>query len=169
MRVPLRFPRYALIGLISLLTLTTFLMTPAIAQSGLVELVPAGPTGPPVVPGPSPWGAGVRAAAALLGWLSDQALKSSINSKISDLKPEVNKQMPASGGVLIVIGIQQWKQPDNNGNYNRSVLDGYVAGTGSTPKAAMDQFLSHDRMETGPADGFVRRNIYFWKAASRQQ
>jgi hypothetical protein len=169
MRISLGFSRCAPSVLLLLFVIPIYLVPNSFAQSGLVELIPAGPTAPPVPTGASPWGAGIQAAAKMMGWLSDQAFKSSVNSKLHDLQPDIDKEMPASGGLLIVIGIQQWKQPDDAGNYNRSVLDGYVAGPGTTPKAAMDRFLAKDRLETGPADGFVRRNIYFWKAASPKQ
>jgi hypothetical protein len=139
------------------------------AQSGLTELIPSGPDMPPVVPGGSPWTGGVKLAASFLGWLADQGVKSNINAKLAELKPEIDKAMPANGGVLIIIGVQQSEQPDNNGNYARSVLDGYVWGSGPTPKGAMDKYLKEDRLETGPAKGFVRRNVYFWKAAKSQK
>lgn len=102
-----------------------------------------------------------------MGWLSDQGLKSKINAKINELKPQIDKAMPANGGVLIVIGIQQWEQPDNNGNYARSALDGYVGGSGATPKEAMDTYVHKDKLEKGAPKGFVRRNVYFWKPAKQ--
>jgi hypothetical protein len=139
---------------------------PAMAQSGFVELVPSGPTMPPVAPGKSPWGGGVKLAAAFLGWVSEQGFKANVEAKLNELKPKIDSSMPKVGGVLVVIGVQQWAQADTNGNYNRSVLDGYVGGTGATPKSTMDAFLSQARLETGVPKGFVRRNIYFWKAAS---
>ena len=37
---------------------------------------------------------------------------------------------------------------------------------GATPKATMDKYLRQDRLERGAAKGFVRRNVYLWKAAS---
>jgi hypothetical protein len=108
----------------------------------------------------------VQLAAAVLGWLSDQGLKSSINTTLDGMKDQIRKAMPLTGGVLIVIGIQQSEQPDINGNYVRSVLDSYIGGTGSTPRATMEAYLAQDRLERGVPAGFVRRNIYFWRAAS---
>lgn len=140
----------------------------AMAQAGLTELVPSGPTMPPVPPGASAWGGGVQLAADFLGWLSDQGLKSSINAKLDSMKSQIDTAMPLTGGVLVVIGIQQSEQPDANGNYFRSVLDGYIGGTGATPKVTMDSYLGQSRLEQGAPTGFVRRNIYFWKAASVQ-
>src|SRR4051794_38557352 len=102
----------SLFALLLVSAVLVFNPTFVMAQSGLTELVPSGPTAPPVVSGPSPWGAGVKLAASLLGWLSDVGLKANINSKIDELKPEIDKAMPAKGGVLIVIGIQQWERPD---------------------------------------------------------
>ena len=138
----------------------------ALAQSGFTELVPSGPTMPPVPPGGSAWGAGVQLAAAFLGWLSDQGMKSSINAKLNDMKDQINSAMPSTGGVLIVVGIQQSAQPDVNGNFVRSVLDGFIAGKGATPKATLDAYLAQDNLEQGVPDGFVRRDIYIWKAAA---
>lgn len=108
----------------------------------------------------------MQLAAQFLGWLSDQALKSSIAAKLDSMRDQVSAAMPATGGVLVVVGIQQSAQPDNNGDYVRSVLDGYIAGTGPSPQATMDAFLAKDRMEQGVPRGFVRRNVYFWKAAT---
>lgn len=136
------------------------------AQSDLVEIVPSGPDMPPVAPGKSPWGRGVQLAAAFLGWLNDQAVKSAIQAKVDSLNSQINAAMPQVGGVLVVIGVQQSVQPDNNGNYFRSVLDGYIGGSGRTPKATMDAYLAQDRLEAAPPAGFVRRNVYFWKPAS---
>jgi len=143
-------------------------MPRASAQAGLTELVPSGPTMPPVAPGPSAWGAGVQLAADFLGWLSDQGLKSSINAKLDSMKKQIDAAMPLTGGVLVVIGIQQSEQPDVNGNYARSVLDGYIGGTGATPKVTLDSYLGQSRMEQGVPSGFVRRNLYFWRASSVQ-
>ena len=77
--------------------------------------------------------------------------------------------MPVKGGVLIVIGIQQSVQPDVDGNYIRWVLDGYIGGTGTTPKEAMEKYLSKERMEQGASRGFVRRDVYLWKPAPTQK
>jgi len=74
--------------------------------------------------------------------------------------------MPSTGGVLIVIGIQQSAQPDVNGNFVRSVLDGFIGGKGSSPKATLDAYLAQDNLEQGVPDGFVRRDIYIWKSAA---
>jgi hypothetical protein len=153
--------------LIWFLVIAALAQTPASVaakvSSSLVEMVPSGPIKPPVVPGRSPWAGGVTLATAFLGWLSDQGLKSSIEAKVESLKTQINSAMPPSGGVLIVIGIQQSAQPDVNGRYNRSVLDGYVGGAGATAKATMDAYLKQDRLEQGVSSGFVRRNVYFWK------
>ena len=161
------FTRF-LTALMCILGLSVLTSTPVIAQSGLTELVPAGPAMPPVVPGASPWGGGVKLAAPLLGWVSDYGLRSDINSKISELKPKIDAAMPVKGGVLIVIGIQQSVQPDLDGNYVRWVLDGYIGGTGTTPKEAMEKYLSKDRVEQGASRGFVRRDVYLWKPAPTQ-
>lgn len=169
MRTIVKYCTGSLIALMCISALSVLNPADVMAQSGLTELVPSGPTMPPVVPGTSPWGAGVKLAASFLGWISDQGLKSNINAKIDELKPQIDKAMPANGGVLIVIGIQQSVQPDVNGNYVRSVLDGYIGGAGTTPKSTMDKYLGQDRLETGAAKGFVRRNVYFWKAASSQK
>jgi hypothetical protein len=169
MRTIVKWCTVSLIALMCVSALSLLNPTYVMAQSGLTELVPSGPTMPPVAPGASPWGGGVKLAAAFLGWLSDQGLKSNINAKIAELKPQIDKAMPAAGGVLIVIGIQQWEQPDNNGNYARSVLDGYIGGTGTTPKTTMEKYLSQDRLDKGAPKGFVRRNVYLWKPASSQK
>jgi hypothetical protein len=159
----------SLIALMCILGLSVLTSRYVIAQSGLTELVPAGPTMPPVVPGASPWSGGVKLAAILLGWVSDYGLRSSIDSKISELKPKIDAAMPVKGGVLIVIGISQSAQPDALGNYARWVLDGYIGGTGTTPKEAMEKYLSKDRLEQGASRGFVRRNVYLWKPAPSQK
>jgi hypothetical protein len=143
----------------------TFNATPVAAQSGFTELVPSGPTMPPVAPGGSAWTAGAKLATAFLSWLSDQGLKSAINAKLTEMKPQIDSAMPSSGGVLVVIGIQQSDQPDANGNYFRSVLDGYIGGPGATPQATMKTYLAQGRLEQGVPKGFVRRNVYFWKSA----
>jgi hypothetical protein len=154
-----------LLAMMFVLCGSALISTPVRAQSDLIELIPSKAITPPVVPGASPWTAGVKLAAQFLGWLSDQGLKSNINGKIEELKPKIDAAMPAKGGVLIVVGIQQSEQPDANGNYFRSVLDGYVGSAGATPKAAMDAYLAKDRLEQGTAKGFIRRNVYFWKSA----
>src|SRR4051794_11931763 len=76
---------------------------PIEAQTNLVELVPSGSMMPPVTPGKSPWGGGVKLAAAFLGWLSDQGLKKGIDVKLNDLQTQIEASMPRTGGVLIVI------------------------------------------------------------------
>ena len=124
----------------------TFNAIPVAAQSGFTELVPSGPTMPPVAPGGSAWTAGAKLATAFLGWLSDQGLKSGIKTKLVQMKPQIDSSMPSSGGVLVVIGIQQSNQADVNGNYIRSVLDGYIGGTGATPQATMKAYLAKDRL-----------------------
>jgi hypothetical protein len=166
-RVP--WSHRSLIALMCILGLSVLTSRYVIAQSGLTELVPAGPTMPPVVPGASPWSGGVKSAAILLGWVSDYGLRSSIDSKISELKPKIDAAMPVKGGVLIVIGISQSAQPDALGNYVRWVLDGYIGDTGTTPKEAMEKYLSKDRLERGASRGFVRRDVYLWKPAPSQK
>jgi len=139
------------------------------AQSGFTELIPSGPEMPPVAPGMSPWGGGVQLAASFLSWLNNQVLRSNIQARLDSMRAQIAQVMPATGGVLVVIGIQQSEQPDINGEFVRSVLDGYVAGTGPTPKATMEAYLAEDRLEQGVPPGFQRRNVYFWEPADRSQ
>jgi hypothetical protein len=56
-------------------------------------------------------GAAVQPAAASLGWLPDQGLKSSIKLKLNDMNDQINQVMPSAGRVLVVIGIQQSGDP----------------------------------------------------------
>ena len=126
------------------------------------EVVPQGSIQPPVSPQADPWGAGVRLASMLMSWLADVGLKSSINSALDDLRPEIDAAMPSTGGVLVVVGIQESQQPAFNGQYARSLLDAFVANSGSSPQAAMERYLSQDHLVTGVPDGFVRKNVYFW-------
>jgi hypothetical protein len=69
--------------------------------------------------------------------------------------------LPAAGGVLVVVGIQESKVPDPNGQYVRFFLEAYVATPGKTPKE-VDTFLRADRLEAGVPSGFVRRDSLFW-------
>ena len=138
------------------------------AQSGYTELVPAGPDIPPVAAGPSPWGAGIRLAAKLLGWGAEEGLKASINSKLSSLQPQVDSRMPAiGGGVLVTVVIQQSADPDFNGNYSRAVFDGFVIGGAGSPQAALDNFWNRPQVMASVPDGFVARYLYFWRPAPK--
>jgi hypothetical protein len=134
------------------------------AQVGYKELVPAGPDSPPVVPGESPWGAGIKLASQILSWLSDEGLAANVKAKIDSLQSQVDAQMPSvGGGVLVVVTIQQWATPDINGNVARSLVNGFVAGSAGSPELALKNYLNSDRLEPGPPDGWVLRHIYFWK------
>ena len=145
----------SLIALTCILGLSVLTSRYVTAQSGLTELVPAGPTMPPVVPGASPWVEGVKLASIPLDWVSDYGLRTNIDSKISELKPKIDAAMPVKGGVLIVIGISQSAQPSALGNYVRWVLDGYIGGTGTTPKEAMEKYLRTDKSKALHGDSFV--------------
>jgi hypothetical protein len=109
--------------------------------SDLREIVPSGHVQPPVAPGPDAWGAGAKLAAAAMTWLADQALKTSIHRAVADLQPNIDKAMPALGGVLIVVGIQQSLQPDVNGQYAPTVLEAHVGGAGARPKETLEKYI----------------------------
>ncbi|WP_433985225.1 hypothetical protein RBB78_24795 (plasmid) [Tunturiibacter empetritectus] len=137
----------------------------AIAQAGFTELVPSSGFSPPVVPGVSAWGNGVALAAAALSWLADVGLTKTINNKLNALAVQINQHPLTMGGTLVVVIIQQSSAPDANGDYARSYLSSFIAGTGSTPQVTLNAYNAKSQLEPGVPDGFVTRHVYFWYPA----
>jgi len=161
-----RFHTSYRMALLSVAATMIFCLPDLKAQSGYTELIPAGPDSPPVAPGASPWDAGVKLASKLLSWLSDQGLQANIQTKLNSLQSQVDAQMPAvGGGVLVVVTIQQWATPDTNGYVARSLIGGFVAGSAGSPELALKNYLNTAQLEPAPPDGWVLRHIYFWRAS----
>ncbi len=134
----------------------------AVQAQVIQEVLPPDRLQPPVAKSSDGWGAGVQLTGQFLGWISDLGLRRRIEKEVAKLQPQVDAVMPATGGVLVVVGIQESKVPDPTGQYVRSFLDAYVATPGKTPKEAVDTFLRADRLEAGAPSGFVRRDSLLW-------
>jgi hypothetical protein len=129
------------------------------------------PIGSVMQAGPSNRANGVGAAVQLLprmlGGLNNLALETRIEREISGMQGEILKAMPARGGVLLCVGLQEWKNEDFNGMRAQSFLSLGIAATGVTPEVALWQAQSQPSMVAGVPDGWRRVNRYIWVTRGR--
>jgi len=114
-------------------------------------------------------GAGVKllhkVSTALNGW----AVSYRVNRELENLAPEIDKQMPQSGGVLICVGIQEWAIPDATGTRAQMFLSIHIAGAGQSPQVVLEQYLMRPRMVAGAPTGWRRRDEYIWVTPKGKQ
>jgi hypothetical protein len=139
---------------------------PSAAQSQFVltELLPSGADMPPPQPTNSLW-SGVKLVPAIAQWAAEKGLQSSIRAEVAKMQPSIQKDMPVSGGVLVVVGIQESQHEDVQHQRSRSVLEAHVGGAGASAEPVLRNYLSQPNLVKGPAEGFRRRDIFLWVAA----
>ena len=126
------------------------------------EILPASRNQPPTALTRSAWGNAVTLAPSVLAWVADKGLALRVDQEVARLRGEIDKAMPRDGGVLIVVGIQESRVPDDNGFRHPTVLEAYVGGSGRSAQEAVNRFLSSDRLDRGAANGYVRRDSFLW-------
>jgi hypothetical protein len=126
------------------------------------EILPASRNQPPTALTRSAWGNAVTLAPSVLAWVADKGLALRVDQEVARLRGEIDAAMPRDGGVLIVVGIQESSIPDDNGFRHPTLLEAYVATSGRSAQEAVQRFLNSDRLDRGPAKGFVRRDTFLW-------
>jgi len=111
-----------------------------------------------------------QAAIALLGQLLGAAIQGlgdigiarSVQRELTTTYAEAIRQILARGdGVLVIISMQEWEQPDFNGMRARSLLGVFVEG-GSTPESAIATWREVPRFRRAPAKGWRSFEQYAW-------
>ncbi len=118
---------------------------------------------------------GNQAAMALLGQLLGTAIQSigdfgiqwRVQREVETTYAQTIQHMLARGdGVLVIIALQEWIQPDFNGMRGRGLLSVYVQG-GPTQAAALENWRGVPRLLQGPAKGWRVFERYAWIDPSR--
>ena len=94
--------------------------------------------------------------------LNSFAISYRVNKELEALKPAIEKVMPSQGGVLVVVGIQEWATADFTGNKARSFMGLFIAGSGSSPESVFKRYRSTPSMVQGAPAGWVRMEEYVW-------
>lgn len=112
---------------------------------------------------------------ALLGQLLGTAIQSigdfgiqwRVQREVETTYAQTIQHMLARGdGVLVIIALQEWIQPDFNGMRGRGLLSVYVQG-GPTQAAALENWRGVPRLLQGPAKGWRVFERYAWIDPSR--
>jgi len=146
----------------SLIVISQVCFTSASSKYTIEEVLPAGRNQPPTLPAPSGWASAIQLAPTILGWISDIGLSRRVDQEVERLRPEVDRNLGVGKGVLIVLGFQESKMPDATGFRHTTLLEAYVAGSGSSAPEVVKRFLNTDRLDRGAAPGFVRRDAFLW-------
>jgi hypothetical protein len=113
---------------------------------------------------------GNKAAMALLGQLlgiaiqslGDAAIRRRVQNELTTTHAKAIERILARGeGVLVIISMQEWIQPDDNDMRARNLLSVSVQG-GSTQEAALQTWRSMARLLPGPAEGWRAFEQYAW-------
>ena len=140
----------------------------ALCQSLVIqEVLPLSKTQPPPALAKDAWSPGIQLAAKMMSWLSEEGLKRRVDEEIQKLQPQISKEMATDGGVLLVVGIQESKLPDANGDFHRSLLDVYVFTPAKNAAEAAEKYRKSDRLEQGVPQGWTRRNTLLWITKKR--
>jgi hypothetical protein len=107
-------------------------------------------------------GGGVKLFAAFSVALNGWAVSHRVNQELDRLAPEIQRQMPRNGGVLVCVGIQEWDTPDPTGFRAQTFLSLHIAGSGQTPETVVQQYVRQPRMVQGAPKGFRRRDVFVW-------
>lgn len=118
---------------------------------------------------------GNQAAMALLGqllgvaiqFIGDIGIRRQVQQKLTTTYANGIQAILSQGdGVLVIISMQEWEQPDNNGMRARTLLDVYIQG-GPTQVIALKNWQAMPRLLAGPAKGWRRFEQYLWIDPSR--
>jgi len=99
-----------------------------------------------------------KATVALNGW----AVQYRVNKELDKLKAEIEKKMPAKGGVLVCVGIQEWEMPDAAGAKAQSFLSIHIAGFGTDYNSVLQHYQSQPSLLQGAPKGWLRKDVFIW-------
>ena len=119
------------------------------------------PTGGPSASGRA-LGAGVKLVHAASKALNEWAVSSRVEREIEARRAEIERQMPAAGGLLLCIGMQEWETPDATGTRARSFLSLHIVGGGLNPRSLLERYLSQPQLVQGAPGGWRRRDEFVW-------
>jgi hypothetical protein len=102
------------------------------------------------------------ALGAFFQWLGDIGIQLEVNRRLEgELAPQIRSILLSGDGVLIVIALQEWEQPDFNGMRARNLLSVYVEG-GPTQESARARWENTPRALQGPAPGWRAVSQFGW-------
>ncbi len=107
-------------------------------------------------------GAGIKLLHKALTALNGFSVAWRTERELEKLSSEINAQMPAKGGVLVCVGIEEWKYPDPTGFKAKGFLSIHIAGVGSDREKVLKDYLSTPVIVQGPSKGWVRKNCFIW-------
>jgi hypothetical protein len=94
--------------------------------------------------------------------LGDIGIQREINRRLQDeLAPQIAKILLRGDGVLTIIVLQEWEQPDFNGMRARGLLSVYVQG-GRTQDSASAYWENTPHLLQGPPKGWRTVTQYGW-------
>jgi len=121
-------------------------------------------------------GGGLAAGVELLQKLSialnGMAVSWRVNRELQSMNPRLESERQAFArqigvpvprvGVLVVVGLMEWRHSDPDGNRAQSFLSIHSAGAGTDAATVLRQYLSTSRLLQAPPDGWSRRDEYVW-------
>jgi hypothetical protein len=124
----------------------------------------------PFVGGPSAEGEAIGAGIKLLQKasvaLNSWAVSWRVNREIEARAAQIKRQMPARGGVLLCIGIQEWEAPDPAGVRAQSFLSLHIVGSGPDPVSLLNRYQMQPQLVQGAPKGWRRKDCFIWVTPS---
>lgn len=97
-----------------------------------------------------------------LQWLGDIGIQREVRKRLgTNLNNGVQAILSRGDGVLVVIALQEWEQPDFNGNRARLLLDVHIQG-GKTQPQAEARWNGTPRLLRGPSKGWRVTTQFGW-------
>ncbi len=118
---------------------------------------------------------GNQAAMMLLGqllgagiqFIGDIGIRRQVQQKLSTTHAaDIQAILSRGDGVLVIISMQEWEQPDDNGMRARTLLEVYIQGD-PTQAIALTNWQTIPKLLAGPAKGWRKFEQYFWIDPSR--
>jgi hypothetical protein len=130
----------------------------------------------PPAGGPSARGAAVAAGVELLHSASIRlnmwSVTYRVNKELEKLAPKIeqamlnyealNKNPPATTGVLVVVGLKEWEHPDPTGTRAQGYLNMHIGGVGDNFRTVVGRYLSIPGFVQDAPKGWRRETAYVW-------
>ncbi len=99
-------------------------------------------------------GAGIQLAPMAFAFFRDQALNWKVNRALGRMAAELKKARGSKQGVLVLVQIREWEQPDTNGSFAKDLHEILIGPAGNDFRAVYRVFMMSPRMHSGPGAGW---------------
>lgn len=99
--------------------------------------------------------------AAAVNFVQDYGLTRNVRNAVAQLRPQAESAIPAGGGVLIVVLLQESAR-DPNGYTMKGLLDAYVSSSGKTFEEAFARHRARNDLNLKAPAGWQTRETLLW-------